>query len=253
MPRASLIIVNYKTPKQTKLCLRSIQRYTRVSHETIVVDNRSGDASFDYLRRLSWIHLIENERPQPSHGNGLDAGIAHSRGEIIVILHTDTFVRKEGWLETLLGFMDHDTMIVGSPDRTILPINPGQRAALWWKRRKMSRQWKAWGQSPRIISHCALYRRELFTQHGQCFDHPQWVEGIYSDCGEVIQRYCEEKGLGIRLLNREQLEPLFWHFEGATLNTVTGRSLPFKRRFRTWRFYRRPEVCAILADASLDR
>lgn len=252
MPVVSLVIVNYKTPKQTTLCLRSIRRYTRVPYETIVVDNRSGDASLDYLRQLRWIRLVENECEQPNHLNGLDLGIAHSRGEIIVILHTDTFVRREGWLQTLLGFLDDDSMIVGSHDRVILPINPVQRLEMWWTRRKMRRKWKGRGQSPRIITHCALYRRELFTKHGQRFDHPMWVDGIFIDCGEMIQRHCEQHGLGIRLVGREQLEPLFWHFEAATLNYVTGRSLPYKRRFRTWRFYRRPEIRAILADTSLD-
>lgn len=252
MSLVSLVIVNYKTPKQTALCLRSIRRYTRVPYETIVIDNRSGDASVDYLRQLSWIRLVESDYEQPTHVNGLDLGIAHSRGDIIVIMHTDTFVRRGDWLETLVGYMDDDTMVVGSHDRLIMPLSLVQRGNLWWKRRKMHREWKARGQSPKIMSHCALYRRELFTKHGQRFDYPTWVDGSYIDCGEMIQRYCEQQGLGIRTLGREQLEPLFWHFEAATLNYVMGRRLPFKRRFRTWWFYRRPDVRTILADESLD-
>ena len=44
-----------------------------------------------------------------------------------------------------------------------------------------------------------------------------------------------------------------WHFEAATLNLKTGRKVPLKRRLRSWRFYRQPEILARLADDSLDR
>lgn len=237
------------------LCLRSIRRYTRgasIPYEVIVVDNRSGDASTEYLKKLSWIRYIENENVSTIPFNALDLGVRYSKGELILIMHTDTFVRREGWLDELVRLLGSDTMIVGSVDRVIMPINPIQKLESWWKRKRMQRFWRKRGKTPKIISHCVLYRRELFTKHGQFFDHPLWVNGVFQDCGEPIQRYCEEKGLGIRLVDREKLFPLLWHFEGATLNMVTKRDIPLKRRFRSRRFYRRPEIRATLVDSSLD-
>lgn len=248
----SLIIVNYKTAKQTKLCLRSIRRFTRQPCETIVVDNRSGDESSEYLRRLHWIRLIENDYPEPSHRNGLDLAITRATSDKILILHTDTFVRSEGWLETLLGRMEPETMILGSQDRVIMPFHGPRRLELWWKRQKRARSWKKKGVSPKILSHCALYRRELFTEHGQRFDYPTYVDGVYNDCGEFIQRYCEDRRLGIQILRCEELWPLMWHFEAATLNLVNNRKIHWKRRRRAEQFYRRPEIQTILNDSSLD-
>jgi hypothetical protein len=144
-------------------------------------------------------------------------------------------------------------MIVGSPDRVILPVSGLNRLDVLRKRRKLNRRWKAKGLSPKCLTHCILYRRELFSEQGQRFDHPEWIDGVYYDTGELIQRYCEERALEIRVLAREQLAPLFWHFEAATLNHVNRRSLPLKRRWRIWQFYRRADVREILADDSLDR
>lgn len=76
-PTVSIIIVNYKTAKQTKLCLRSLRRFTLHPVETIVIDNRSDDESSEYLSGLSWIRCLENDAPTPTHRNGLELGMRH--------------------------------------------------------------------------------------------------------------------------------------------------------------------------------
>ena len=56
----TILLPNYKTPELTRLCLRSLRKYTDCSRiKVIAVDNASGDESLDYLRSLSWIRLIE--------------------------------------------------------------------------------------------------------------------------------------------------------------------------------------------------
>ncbi len=252
-PSVSIVIVNYRTPKQTRLCMRSLRRYTRYPCDTIVVENCPEDESAEYLRGLPWIRYLENDHPEPNHRNGLDLAIRHSEADYVLAMHTDTFVRAKGWLESLVSRLDGNTAILGSQDRVIQPVP-------WFlgfddrrRRRKLERRWRAKGQPPKIISHCALYRRDLFSEHGQRFDYPEYIDGVYNDCGEFVQRYCEEKGLGIAFLRREDLAPWMWHFEAATLNLVTGRHVPWKRRLRAWRFYRRRDVRSILADDGLDR
>jgi hypothetical protein len=232
--------------------MRSLRRFTRACAETIVVENGPDDPSAEYLRQLRWIRYFENPHPRPDHRNGLDLGVRESSGEWVLVLHTDSFVRREGWLEFLLGQIEDDTVLLGSQDRVIQPIP-------WYlalddrrRRRKLERRWEARGQTPKILSHCALYHRSLFTEHGQRFDHPETIDGVYNDCGEILQRYCEASGLGIRFLRRSELAPWMWHVEAATLNLVTGRKVPFKRRWRAKRFYARPEIQALLRDASLD-
>jgi glycosyltransferase involved in cell wall biosynthesis len=253
VPRVSIIVVNFRTPTQIKLCLRSLRRYTQADAEVIVVDNRSGDASTDYLRGLPWIRLLENEAAEPDHRNALDLGIAVATGDVICILHSDVFVRRDGWLETLLTHMGDDATVVGSQDRLIFPTGPLGRLRARRKRARLEKVWAAKGVSPKIISHCVLYRRALFEEHGQRFDHPQHIDGLYNDCGELIQRYCEDQGLAVKLLRDQDLSPLLWHFEAATLNGVTPRKVATKRRLRAWRFYRRSDVREILANDALDQ
>ena len=57
----TICIINYKTELLTKLCLRSIRKFTRTPYQVIVVDNNSCDESLTYLRQVKWIHLIERE------------------------------------------------------------------------------------------------------------------------------------------------------------------------------------------------
>ncbi len=219
-PSVSIVVVNCKTLKQTRLCLRSIRKYTHYPCETIVVDNDSRDESVEYLRGLSWIRLLENSVQKPTHRNALDLAIQASNKDLIAAIHSDTFVCSHTWLETLLSHIDDNTMIVGSQDRVIMPLNVLNSMGARWKRNKLEKRWLIKGAPPKIITHCVLYRHKLFTKHGQSFDHLQWIDGLYNDAGELIQRYCEANGYGIKMLSRRDLAPLLWHFEAAVLSNI---------------------------------
>jgi GT2 family glycosyltransferase len=105
---ATICVVNYKTADLTRLCLRSIRKYTRLPYEMVVVDNDSQDESLAYLKSLPWIRLIERKDPANdssggyAHAAALDLALEHCRTEFFVSLHSDTVVHREGWLEMLL-------------------------------------------------------------------------------------------------------------------------------------------------------
>ena len=109
--KATICIVNYKTPDFIRLCLRSIRKFTRYPCETIVVDNNSGDESLEYLRSLEWIRLIERDTTRDplggsggySHAAALDLGLAGCDTEFFVSMHSDSFVQKQNWLTELIG------------------------------------------------------------------------------------------------------------------------------------------------------
>jgi glycosyltransferase involved in cell wall biosynthesis len=120
--KATICIVNYKTPDFIKLCLRSIRKFTTYPYEVIVVDNNSGDASLEYLKSLGWVRLIErdvrineNDRGH-AHAAALDLGLENCNTEFYVSMHSDTFVRNDGWLGDLIGYFGGDENIacVGS-------------------------------------------------------------------------------------------------------------------------------------------
>lgn len=112
--KATICVVNYKTLDFTRLCLRSIRKFTRYPYEVIVVDNDSQDESLEYLKGLGWIRLIERH-PRPgepggghAHAAGLDLGLENCTTEFFVSMHSDAFVQKENWLTDLIGHFDND-------------------------------------------------------------------------------------------------------------------------------------------------
>ena len=114
--KATICIVNYKTLDLTRLCLRSIRKFTNYPYEVTVVDNNSGDESLEYLRSLSWIRLIER-RPEPNeqggfaHGAALQLGLENCSTEFFVSMHSDVFIRKANWLGDLIGCFEDDEQV----------------------------------------------------------------------------------------------------------------------------------------------
>ncbi len=109
--KAAICVVNYKTFDITRLCLRSIRKFTNYPYEVIVVDNNSQDRSLDYLKSLKWIRLIErNAENEPSggysHGAALDLGLQNCNSEFFISIHSDVIVIKDNWLTELISYFD---------------------------------------------------------------------------------------------------------------------------------------------------
>lgn len=125
--RATICVVNYKTLDLTRLCLRSIRRFTKYPYEVVVVDNNSQDESLEYLRSLDWIKLVERtgadgSRGSDAEGAALDAGLAECDSEFYIVMHSDTFAQRENWLGDLIDYFDDDnTACVGSGKLEFLP------------------------------------------------------------------------------------------------------------------------------------
>ena len=127
--KATICVVNYKTLDFTRLCLRSIRKFTKSPYEVIVVDNDSQDESLEYLRRLRWIRLIERRASVEGRGGGythsaaLDLGLENCNTEFFVSMHSDTFVKKDNWLVDLIGYFggDEDVACVGSGKIEMIP------------------------------------------------------------------------------------------------------------------------------------
>lgn len=125
--KATLCVVNYRTPEFTRLCLRSIRKFTQQPYEVIVIDNDSQDASVDYLRGLPWIRLIERRNANDAgggdaHGAALDLALSECRTEFFVSLHSDSIVRRPGWLGDLIGHFGPQTACVGSGKLELRPL-----------------------------------------------------------------------------------------------------------------------------------
>jgi len=136
--KATICIVNYKTLQLTRLCLRSIRKFTRYPCEVIVVDNDSNDDSLKYLQSLAWIRLIrrntQNDHPGSGgycHAAALDLALQNCRTEFFVAMHSDTFVHRPNWLAELMTYFKDDENIacVGSGKIELTP-----KWRLWLKK-----------------------------------------------------------------------------------------------------------------------
>ena len=79
----SIIIVNYKTPELTKKCVESIKKYPpKVSYEIVVIDNSVDNVGF---------------------AKGNNEGIKKAKGKYILLLNSDTEVKKNS-IDTMLEF-----------------------------------------------------------------------------------------------------------------------------------------------------
>lgn len=127
--KATICVANYKTLDFTRLCLRSIRKFTNYPYDVIVVDNDSQDQSLEYLKNLNWISLIEhkNQPDEPcggyAHAAALDLGLQMCNTEFFISMHSDTFVQKKGWLTELISYFDGDENIacVGSGKIELTP------------------------------------------------------------------------------------------------------------------------------------
>jgi len=189
--KATICVVNYKTLDFTRLCLRSIRKFTDYPYEVIVVDNDSNDESTEYLRSLKWIRLIERQRQTESprgsfdQASALDLGLANCNTEFFVAMHSDVFIKTpsfanatEGrpcWLTELISCFNNDPKIacVGSGKIELTPQ--------WQMLVKKLTDFKALGrklfgtttQRERLRYYnraiCCLYRTEVLRHEGLSF------------------------------------------------------------------------------------
>lgn len=100
----SIIIVNYGSGRLVKACVDSIRRSPpQGDYEIIVVDNASPDDSQELLATevpgIRFVPLKENL----GYAAGVNIGIQHAWGELLLILNPDIIV-LDGALHTLLQF-----------------------------------------------------------------------------------------------------------------------------------------------------
>lgn len=131
----SIVIVNYKTPEITRICLDLLHQHLGNDNVPIwVVDNNSADESTEYLRTLDWINLIERSAPGPeighiAHGKALDLVLQRVETDYLFLMHTDTFVFDKNVFPMMLNkcLKNPKVVAVGCVEQ----INRGTARTLW--------------------------------------------------------------------------------------------------------------------------
>ena len=121
-PQVSVVVPAYNEAVVVENCVRSILRSDHPHLEVVCVDDGSSDGTFDVLARLAGKDPRVTALRQENSGKGaaLNRGIAHARGEIILLVDADGLFRRDTITHLLRGFRDSRVGAVCGNDR---PVN----------------------------------------------------------------------------------------------------------------------------------
>jgi|WetSurMetagenome_2_1015567.scaffolds.fasta_scaffold58947_2 glycosyltransferase involved in cell wall biosynthesis len=229
---ASIVIPHFRTEDLARLCLRAIRRLTDQPYEVIVVDNHSQDASLDYLRRVRWIRLIERGPEADvgavrAHADAMDIGTAAARGTWLVSLHTDTIVRRQGWLASLIARLEANprAAALGSDKIDYDPAWYRGMKRLWDTHRMRSFWRRMTGRppDPRLEptpwyprSFCAVYRLDVLRRLGL-----SWQPAGGRAAGDPLYRGLTAAGYEGVCLAPDEMRQFVEHVSHAT--SLLGR------------------------------
>jgi len=264
--KATICIVNYKTLDFIRLCLRSIRKFTKYPYEIVVVDNDSADESLEYLRSLNWIRLIERksipgETGGYAHAAGLDAGLENCNTEFFLSLHSDVFIKQQGWLPYFIEHFSKSerTACVGTGKIELIPLwRQWLKAATDFRtfKRKLLNVPDPKGRYRyynRTI--CCAYKTEILKKEKLTFGMGQ-DEGLTA--GKKLYFQLEDNGYDLVKLPARQTGDYIAHLAHATQAINPDE---FKLRNRTIRKYHSTAgkifnsdvFQSILNDDSLDK
>jgi GT2 family glycosyltransferase len=117
----SIIIVAYNARDDLARCLESLHlRPPSIAHDVIVVDNASTDRGLDLVRpRWPAVRVLPLERNR-GFAAGNNAGIRATRGELLLLLNSDTVV-PSGAIDTLVARLRAHPQAAAAGPRLIHP------------------------------------------------------------------------------------------------------------------------------------
>ncbi|SDU28660.1 glycosyltransferase [Pseudomonas mandelii] len=237
----SIVIVNYKTPEITKICLDLLRQHVLNNSVQIwVVDNYSADESTDYLRTLDWINLIERSVSEPeaghiAHGKALDVVLQRVETDYLFLMHTDTFVFDKNIFPMMLNrcLKNPKVAAVGCVEQ----INRGTTRTLWrfssrlfkhhFRRLKTSIGLRSREPKPYrevyLKSFCTLWNCKLIKQHGLHFSMDDRVPGY------TLQDRMTELGYAVETISPRKIFSYLDHIQGGTVAAAGGYETTHRR------------------------
>lgn len=237
----SIVIVNYKTPEITRICLDLLHQHLGNDNVPIwVVDNNSADESTEYLRTLDWINLIERSAPGPeighiAHGKALDLVLQRVETDYLFLMHTDTFVFDKNVFPMMLSkcLKNPKVVAVGCVEQ----INRGTARSLWrfssrlfkhhYRRLKVSVGLRSREPKPYrevyLKSFCTLWNCKLIKQHDMHFSMDERVPGY------TLQDRMTELGYVVEMLSPRKIFSYLDHIQAGTVAAAGGYDKTHRR------------------------
>ena len=219
-----------------------------------MIDNDSADASLEYLRTLKWITLVERKTAGESgpvmHARALDDALKLVDTPFFAVMHTDTIVGSDKWLDYLLGAFDGSPKLAGVGSWKLEKVSRlkyyGQR--LEELVRRIFRRRRRDPEERYLRSHCAVYRTEPVRQHTRGFDDGETA-------GRSLHRMLVAAGYEMRFLESGDLGRYITHLNHATMiinPSGEGRTSRASSRRKLADKLDNSDFAAILADDTLD-
>ena len=123
--KISIVSVGIDSPEWAELFIKSIWKFTTISHEIIIIDNNSLSENLIWLRGQQDIRLIENEINR-GHGGAMDQAVLLARGEYVCIFDIDSHVQRKNWDRDLLSVYNRNKKIrlIGCVGPEHKPLHP---------------------------------------------------------------------------------------------------------------------------------
>ncbi|MBS3809588.1 MAG: glycosyltransferase family 2 protein [Desulfobacterales bacterium] len=272
-PKITICIPHWQVKKYISICLRPVRKHSEnYDLQVIVVDNGSKDESLDYLRSLNWILLLE--RPEEVHTNwpgnvftAWDYGISHATGDYYVTMHSDVFVKEDGWLDPMLREITASPSIAAAGAWKLHMENPVyafQKRATRYMVKKFKQMagmeknvgWKT-GHYPR--DYCAMYRRDVIIDNNLQFTPIREAQGgLASGGGYSIATQLWNAGFETRMVPLQEMRSKVAHIAHGTAAVRKEKPLRYQRKqkkleARTSRFLSQKWIKELEEDQSLDQ
>jgi rhamnosyltransferase len=164
-PSVSVVVMCRDAEPTLRQTLRVLAAQDLPAAEIVVVDNASTDGTAALARRAGASVVCVPARAY-DHGTARDLGVAHARGDIVVLLSGDAVPRGRSWLRRLVApFADPEVAIVTGRECIL------RKAFVWeapvvgvmWKTRDQ-RQWER-RYGPGVSNVACAYRAAYLRGH----------------------------------------------------------------------------------------
>lgn len=195
----SIIIPTYNQREMLLRCIESIEAYTTMPYEIIVVDNGSTDGTAEELRKRRGALRLSVHPQNLGFARAVNTGLMLAKGTTLAILNNDVLV-TEGWLDQLLhclrkcpnaAVVGPVTNYIGGEQLIQVSYPPIDRsssseeiAVMQEFAARYNRPDEAkWRYTDRLVGFCMLFSRNTFEEVGYLdegyelgnFEDDDWV------------------------------------------------------------------------------
>ena len=130
----SVVIPNYNgevlLKKNLPKVFKELGQYKNYNSEIIVVDDSSTDKSIlllkEFAAKYQNLKVLKNEK-NLGFSSTVNKGVANAKGEIVILLNTDVYPRKDFLMPLLIHFSEEKVFAVGCLDKSIEDNNIVER------------------------------------------------------------------------------------------------------------------------------